>query len=273
MVLKDVGNDAPEKLATLPTRELLLAYLTWKRRHVSAVPRQIKFAQGLLISSAYLQFKVVIDEIVRKIETGDSIYGHLSTAVLPSKILNKPDSLLSDWGVHHLHLSLEQHHKTPALLGRTGPVLWVIFTLETAHLIGVFPHKPGEPWVEDEVLETVIREWNGAGVYTKSLRPMGLETTVTLEKRKQARKHGWNALIEVDNHTWIPAFMTMSGHSMADADVANRTMLELPLAAANLIKRFPNRAQTLKFIPASNTVSFFNPETRRSEPVIRTYIY
>jgi hypothetical protein len=264
MILNQVGGEAPEKLALSPTNEMLLKYLTWRRRQVPATPRNVEMAQDLLTSPQYTEHKDEINEIAEKIRSGRDLRGHLSRSALPIGIFDPPDPLLSDWGVHHLHLSLETHHKNTNLLARTKNLLWAIFTPDTAYLIGIYEHGD---WVRETVLETVVREWGGAGIYPESRSGARMKDPISSDERKEFRKAGINVPFEVDEKLWMTAGMALSGVSLDDVEQTNRIMHAIPAVAAELRSIFP-KSSRLVILPIRNTVSVYNPCTGKNETLL-----
>jgi hypothetical protein len=100
-------------------RGLLVLYLNWRERLITAAPRQVLRSPAFDANPIVHERSAAIAQIVDDIEQGRDLTRYLSRGVtigfdLPqvqaTKNLNKQrhlDLMLNDWGVHHLHISTE----------------------------------------------------------------------------------------------------------------------------------------------------------------------
>lgn len=238
MVLRDLnqarrgGPEVPARFNEVSLPDFLRKYLTWKNRQITARPRRVHFSQALLQSHQYLSHYWQVESLATKLRMGEDVSGHLSTGALPANIMKKPDMLLSDWGIHHLHLSSASDSSRHWVNNRTSETLWILLAGDSAYLVGIFGHK--KPMVFDGVVETIIREWNGAGVYHRSRTAVGLAFEAPKMSLEQARNGRINLFHEVDGNVWMLTGMTCSGGSMMVTDQVNSVMINFKRTARYL---------------------------------------
>jgi hypothetical protein len=95
------------------------------------------------------------------------------------------DLLISDWGLHHLHLTSEM--EADGFVKRTGDLLFAAFTDDDAYLIGIYPHGS---WALHELVEILVREWPGNSAVNASMSGVRLVGSISEEEHMQLRKGG-----------------------------------------------------------------------------------
>jgi len=93
--------------------------------------------------------------VVEKIE--ETLAGGLSVRPHQSRRLSDPDyddDMLSDWGIHHLHLSTDL--EGDGFVRRTGPLLYLTLSRFDAYLIDVREHGH---WTSQDLLEIIHSNW------------------------------------------------------------------------------------------------------------------
>ena len=213
------------------TDQLLITYANWSERIVSKTPRIAVESQSLKTNPlrSPANFGSVVDGIIRKIQEGDDIVPHLSKAITKGYRPNQPspknlgarpdlDLLLSDWGVHHLHLSLNV--EPDGFVSRTGPLLLVAFKSATAFLIDIIEHGQ---WTKRSVMETVVYEWPDEGIIYELNGALGLAESYNENEHAQLRKAGVNTALEIDGKVWMTGGgIATAGNSVASVLQANR---------------------------------------------------
>ncbi|MEW5929620.1 MAG: hypothetical protein AB1941_19370 [Gemmatimonadota bacterium] len=161
-----------------------------QRRLIPVRPRQVMLARELHCPPHLLDG---LDLIRRKIESGENLRAHLSSSVAR---FDRPDDLLSDWGIHHLHLGTDLRRN--GLVERTGPLLFARFTPETAYFINIYDHSS---WSKQELIKVLHRNWPETlneyrlkGVTRSSLN-------LTDDDMARLRGHQLNAPVEVEPGT------------------------------------------------------------------------
>lgn len=89
--------------------------------------------------------------------------------------------LISDWGLHHLHLTTEL--EPDGFVERTDDLLFAAFTDKDAYLIGIYPHGS---WVLREVIETLVQEWPDNSAVNGSLSGSKLERSISEKEHGSA---------------------------------------------------------------------------------------
>lgn len=163
------NGDSPE-LAEESWHGLLHLYAASRARYVPARPRRAHASAELLANPKLQEYRKGYDAVVRKIESGDDLTPHLSTAVSEAYLdggsaremhrRRDGDLLLADWGIHHLHLSDEL--RLNGFVRRTSDVLFAIFRPDDAYLVDIFAHPAEANWAARRILEIVVRTWPDA---------------------------------------------------------------------------------------------------------------
>ncbi len=152
----------------MPLGSLVITYLNWRTRFISARPRRVHLSRELLSSAKYRSHRASVHAIVSKIESGEDLTPHLSRgtktayATTGQSRRGRPDldRLIADWDIHHLHLATTLD--SDGYVTRTGDLLFGHFAPDDAYLIGVFPHKS---WAALEIAEITMRNWREARIF------------------------------------------------------------------------------------------------------------
>ena len=113
-------------------RDILRIYLDICKRLTAPQPRTVSRAKSF---SCPAQFLNAASQIETLIQNGEDISPYLSTRI---KRLIYNDSMLNDWGIHHLHLGTRI--RDDGFVDRTGPLLYCRFEEHDAYFISVLPH-------------------------------------------------------------------------------------------------------------------------------------
>ena len=217
-VLRVMPPDPSGELAAAPLHSLLLTYGNWRSRFVHPHPRTAYLASNLQASSKFTEHKTAVEAIIAAIEAGDDLTPHLSrgikTAYVPQAQRDERlhrrsdlDLLISDWGLHHLHLTTEM--ESDGFVKRTGDLLFAAFTHGDAYLIGIYTHGS---WALRELVEILVREWPDNSAVNASLSGGKLVRSVSEEEHMRLRKGGVATLVEVDDKVVMPGLgMTTAG--------------------------------------------------------------
>jgi hypothetical protein len=217
-VLVAMPPDRSGELAAMQLHSVLLTYGNWRSRYVHGHPRTAHLSSKLQATAKLTEHKAAVDSIVAAIKAGDHLTPHLSrgikTAYVPEAERDKRlhrqgdlDLLISDWGLHHLHLTSEM--ESDGFVKRTGDLLFAAFTDDDAYLIGIYPHGS---WALKELIEILVREWPGNSVLMPSMSGVTLARPVSEEEHSELRKGGVATFVEVDGTVVMPALgMTTAG--------------------------------------------------------------
>lgn len=169
--------------------DLFIAHFNWLHRRISPKPRIVHAPNNLQVPA---QFTREVDTIRRDIEAGVSITPRLSRRITDWA---SKDSMLSDWGVYHIHLG--SLLDADGFMARTGPLLFARFDDASAYLLGVFDHGS---WTNQEVVEIVHANWP-AMIERYKLDATQLNLEPTSDQRKELRAAGINAPVQLKDGT------------------------------------------------------------------------
>lgn len=230
-MLCEMPPDRTGTMRELSLRALVTEFVTWRGRFPAPEPRAVHISQHLRDDPTralyYDGLRAVIDELI----AGKSLRPRLSKAVghayemhVPATLQRRPprrqhrDLLLSEWGIHHLHLSTEQEWKSE-FLRRTRHVLLAAFRASNAYLIGIRAHESdGDNWAAREILEIAVRNWPEGSVVERVEFATGLSRDDwSDDDRRDLRQAGVNIGLEIDGKPYMPMGQTLDGAPMAAA--------------------------------------------------------
>jgi hypothetical protein len=157
--------------------EVAIKYFNVQLRDISATPRRVERARSLTFEP---QYAAAIGEIERKSTAGEDLSPHLSKRLVD---LNYHDSLLNDWGLHHLHLSTTIGPS--GFVDRTGPLLFARVTDEAFYMVAVQDHGG---WTNRILLEEVLANWPELLEPFEMRGVVGLATDVSEKDHAKLRK-------------------------------------------------------------------------------------
>jgi len=210
--------DVDAALRAMPPGQLLVTYINWQNRLISASPRKVLLSPVFDNNPVALERSTAIKEIVTDIERGRDLTKYLSRGVkvgfaLPpnttKKQLNRRqelDLLLNDWGIHHLHISTTV--EADGFVERDEPLIFAVFKEQAAFLIDVMNHRE---WTNEHLIQVVVRTWPDAGLAFELKGAIPSNQTYTAEERAKLRGAGISSFVNIDGR----AFMPSSGISTA----------------------------------------------------------
>lgn len=188
-------------LESSPLSDLTIQYVSWRARLIPARPRRCHRSAELAASPKAVEHQAALDAIAAKIRAGEDLTPHLSTRI--ENPVKKPDPMIADWRIHHLHLSTAVDDG--GFVKRSGDLVFAAIDPDDVYLIGIYPHGA---WARQEIAEILIRNWQGAGRFMR-LGPLKLNgPNITDEERQQTRAGGVLTLIEVDGQAYMPPGIT-----------------------------------------------------------------
>jgi hypothetical protein len=189
-----------------------IRYLNDKRRILSCKKRKAHESAELCIPSRYSDSYC---ELKNLISEGGDLKPFLSRETeYPDP--KKPDLLLNEWGIHHLHFN--------PLPDRTGCVLFVRFTDTDAFVIQALLHGNGhsDVWVNTHLIEILHKNWPEIIAGYKLFGIHG--ECLTVSERKNIRHNHGNVAIAVTDGTCYSSLgggIVASGrcfHDIIDSD-------------------------------------------------------
>lgn len=175
----------------------ILEFLRWIIIYIQPIKRKVYISNELMQSYKFTQYKNEINLIKGIFENGEDIMPFTS-ARKSFKNGRNPynDALLNDWGIHHLHLSLEKDKS--GFIKRTKDLLFCFIDCECAYFIDIQPH--GGSWANKKLLEIMDNNWcellechrvkdaiptsNYSSDEILKLRKININTVVTLDNGK-----------------------------------------------------------------------------------------
>lgn len=240
-LIANLSDGTSEDVSALDTSCLLIRFFNWRSRYVTAIPRETHVSDDLYASDAYKRHQITIDALIQRITDGQDLTPQLSKDVANSYVgpmssaggarRRRPDldGLLAEWGIHHLHLSLDLG--PDGFSARTRDLLFAVFLPEDAYLIAVHSH---EAWAKRSLVETCIRSWPSAGLFHASRSVAGLNQETSEADHLKLRAAGVTTLMEIDGRVWAPRGQSFSGMQLQWTDEANKMMIALRRLAVTL---------------------------------------
>jgi hypothetical protein len=181
--------------------EVVLGFLNLQRRRVSSSPRRVLKANCFSVQAAH---QIALDRICTLILQGDDITPYLSRRINEQY----HDSMLNDWGIHHLHLG--EAVDPDGFIARTGPLLFIRFTDSIAFLIGVYDHHS---WTKQAIVETIHSNWPNSISNYQLQNTNGLRYVPSDGDVKKLRANQINAAVQVQDGT---CYAPIGGGQMMD---------------------------------------------------------
>lgn len=191
-ILEDYTNYCHQKLIqefgkyNKKNYDSIYLYQRYKHRIIEQKKRNIFEASDLLIPHKYL---VAYQTIKNNISNGTNLKKYQSRNL---KLLDYNDDMLSHWGVQHFHLG--ETIDNDGYVTRTDELLFIHFTLEKAHIIGIYNHKS---WCDLDIIEKLHINWPNEMTLLKSES----NTRLTENDYMTLRKKHANTTVKVKDGT------------------------------------------------------------------------
>ena len=218
--------------------ELVCGYFGVCRRLIALEPRHILKSKNF---SCIPDHRNALTEIEQLILDGGDLSPYLSKKIAN---FNYNDSLLNDWGIHHLHLGTEVEQD--GFINRTGPLLYCRFEGDCAYFIDILPHGN---WTSQRLITTMHNNWPELLAPFRDNGVTGTETRLSDEEIKELRRKKINYFITMDDGTtYSPpgGGNTSAGTNICDVMRANHDLNWVDRMQEKIVKEFPeieNRAR------------------------------
>jgi hypothetical protein len=251
-------------LKTLDLGSLLIEYRVWRGQFIRPQPREVFESRELSASDLRERNQNVLDGLIAKLEAGEDVNAYLSGSVqrIPRSRrghLAPRDQLLSEWGIHHLHLS--DQVAGDGFVRRTNDVLFVAFKDDAAFLIGIYGHPDTENWAAPDIFATMVRNWPDRGLASQLRGVIGLAQQFDDEDRAKLRKAGVSTPVEVDGKVYSP--LASLGQTTAGTPIeATRGMQALVWALNDWKSDFKARMRAI----GANPHNYWVPKIEMPSP-------
>ena len=187
--LKAEGIDYDDNLMKKDSVVFLANYIEFMTRRISLQRRKVKLSKELQSCQDYITYESVLKNLVTLSESGGDITPYQTKRL---RGFNKQDRLLSDWGIHHLHLGELQSGKR--FSDRTSALLYAIFLEQITYFIAIMDHNS---FSDIELLRIIESNWPS---YLKAFELEGiidLEFAPSSKEVKILREAGVAAFIKL----------------------------------------------------------------------------
>ena len=144
------------------TSYLLERYFRARAKMIFPRPRRVHYSAELRAKLGTLEerYRQPLATIEERFKAGGDLTEFLSK--LASNV-DKPDAMLNDYGIHHLHLG-EKRSPNAKRVRRSDGLLLVWVGVDDAHLIDIRPHPEKRDvddygWSHQEYLDIIERNW------------------------------------------------------------------------------------------------------------------
>jgi hypothetical protein len=135
----------------MPTRRLILAFITWRMRLIPAKPRKVTLWTGSVTPSELHVAEPRLRPLLKKVEAGDDLTPHLSDLVMtkgvvlpgvnPADRRKDIDAVLTQHGLHHFHVGVVSHGNPK---GRSGALIFADVSDKEFRIIAISDHRAFE---------------------------------------------------------------------------------------------------------------------------------
>lgn len=228
---------------------------TRAERTIPPVPYKVRLSDTIRQNPKYTKHRIAFDEIVSRLNKGESVHPYLSTRAVRAAYMDK---LLLTWGIHHLHLnSINTVDKRGFVARKHGEseLLRLRIKDDTAYLIDIVSHDEPDLFYNPRLLEIVDRNWPEL-----HFAPNGITAEVfQSDKIKALRSNNANFAIHVNGRAILPkSGVTATGIPIEVYGWYWALHAELRNIEADVRRRFyeffPHSASPLLCLPAVQNV-------------------
>lgn len=174
--------------------KLLCNSLNIRQKLISTNIRKVHISNELKKRSIPKETKDICVELNAKFQKGDDVNPHLSKLIFKS---DKPDLLLNDWRLHHIHLSNKKKNKSDFFFKRADFLLFALVGENNVYFIDIVGHKTTNVFSRKDLLRIINNNWPEI-LEPRVMSINGSGSTYSDEDIDELRKAGINAVIEID---------------------------------------------------------------------------
>jgi hypothetical protein len=155
-----------EAVRAMPTRQLILAFLTWQMRLIPAKPRAVTFWSAGVTRLQYQAAQVKLRPLLEKVATGKDLTPHLSRDVDTKGIIlsgasasqarKDIDMVLTRHGLHHFHVGVAGPGNPK---GRSGTLVFAEVLDKEFRIVAISNHDALKPGKEHQRFFQICRSY------------------------------------------------------------------------------------------------------------------
>lgn len=188
---------------TIEDGSIPIYYFEYYLRTLQIQKYEVLVSKELIENPLYLNYKSVIDEIIKKAQSEVDLNPHLSKGI---KKIATPDAMLNDWGVHHLHLSSEL--EDDGFVKRTKELLFVyrnVHSPNKLYFLDIFNHGD---WSKQQTIKILHNNWADDIESHKIKNLIDIQLKPKDEEIKALRKANVNSAVVLQDKL---AYLTLGG--------------------------------------------------------------
>jgi hypothetical protein len=138
-------------LEAMPTRQLILAFITWRMRLIPAKPRKVRLWKPGVTPSALRAAEPRLRPLLKKVEAGEDLTPHLSDLVMTKGVVlpgansadrgKDIDAVLTRHGLHHFHVGAVGPGNRK---GRSGALVFADVSDKEFRIVAISDHRAFE---------------------------------------------------------------------------------------------------------------------------------
>jgi len=181
------SEEIKNKINHYDLNNLLLHFFTVYSRRIPTI-------QWNVHTASKLKGRVEINNIIKKLESGEDVNRLLSNKVKKLNQAKHADLLRSEWGIYHLHFKEE----------RSEDLLFVYFNERNAYLLDILKHEKPDgsivTWTNTDLIESIHNNWPQV-ISPFIFKVNSTAPILTTEQRKTLRKKAANTNVVVSDGT------------------------------------------------------------------------
>lgn len=146
-ILKECLEKSGYNLSNIEEKDIPILYYNVKNRTIEEKHRAVNVSKEFKCPR---ELKKGWQFLKGHIESGQHLNAHLSRR---TKKLNKKDTLLDNWGVHHFHLGEKRDGE---FVKQGNPLVFAVVREHVFYAIGIFKHGD---WAKQEIVEIIHNNW------------------------------------------------------------------------------------------------------------------
>ncbi|TDX83094.1 hypothetical protein [Epilithonimonas xixisoli] len=195
----------------------LSRYFNFRLKLIAVRPRNVYVSKESLPNIYFSENRESIFLLLEKLRNGIDVNPFQSKQFFNS---DYHDMMFNDWAIHHLHLNHTKKNSTDYFNIRTGELLFVKISEDTAYVLDLKKHNDKNVWSNKDIIRIIRNNWNyliepyevGGGQWYPNLND---------EEIGIMRNKGFSFSINVDDKTYL-----MIGHGYSVSG-DNGTAVEL----------------------------------------------